>query len=112
MADDYAIVLTTMPAEADAEALARTLVEEHLAACINVLPPMTSIYRWEGTIDEASERQLLIKTARSRIGALRDRIAELHPYDVPEFVVLPITGGSEAYLDWIRQSVQLADPRT
>lgn len=106
MADEYVIVLTTMPGDADAEALARTLVGEQLAACVNVLPPMTSIYRWEGRIEEASERQVVIKTSRARVSALRDRLQELHPYDVPEFVVLAIVGGGEAYLKWISDSVR------
>lgn len=106
MAHEYATVLTTMPAEADAETLARTLVEEHLAACVNVLQPMTSIYRWKGAVETASERQLLIKTDKSRLTLLRDRITALHPYDVPEFLVIPIAGGSEGYLHWISESVQ------
>ena len=116
MADEYAIVLTTMPTGPGAEALARTIVEEHLAACVSVLPPMASIYHWQGAVEEASERQLLIKTARTRLARLQDRLTELHPYDVPEFLVLPITDGSERYLDWIRTSVSAvigpADQRT
>lgn len=101
---DYLIVLTTLGADTDAEMLARTLVDERLAACVNVLPEMTSVYRWEGAVDVARERQLLIKTAAGRLEALRARLLHLHPYDVPEFLVLAVAGGSEPYLRWLRES--------
>jgi periplasmic divalent cation tolerance protein len=100
------LVLTTLPDGFDAEALARTLVEEHLAACVNVLPAMTSVYRWQGQIESAAERQLLMKTARGRVDALRTRVAALHPYDVPEFLVLDVADGSEVYLTWLSDSVR------
>ncbi len=99
------IVLTTLAADADAAALARTLVEEGLAACVNVLPPMTSVYRWEGRIQEEREQQLVIKTVAGRLPALEARLHELHPYEVPEFLVLTAAGGSEAYLRWVDESV-------
>lgn len=105
MSDDYVVVLSTLPAGGDAASIARKLVDERLAACVNILPVMTSIYRWAGAIEDASERQLVMKTARAQIAALRDRLRELHPYDVPEFIVLPVIDGSDAYLDWIRDSV-------
>jgi periplasmic divalent cation tolerance protein len=98
------LVLTTLGADADAAAFARTLVAERLAACVNVLPEMRSIYRWEGAVHDEGERQLLIKTAAVRVEALRQRIGELHSYDVPEFIVLPIDGGSAAYLRWVTES--------
>ena len=101
--DAAAIVLTTLAAEADAAALARTLVEERLAACVNVLPEMTSVYRWKGDIEQDRERQLVIKTSAGRIEALRARLRELHPYELPEFLVLNAQG-SEAYLAWIAES--------
>ena len=110
MSDDYVIVLTTMAGDADVEALARTIVEEQLAACVSVLPPMRSIYRWEGQVEEAVERQVVMKTSRASVSALRDRLHELHPYDVPEFLVLPIVDGSEAYLKWISGSVRTYGP--
>ena len=78
------LVLTTLGADADAAALARTLVEERLAACVNVLPTMTSIYRWKGTVDQEREQQLLIKTSAEQIEALAARLSELHPYELPE----------------------------
>lgn len=105
MPPSVVLVLTTLGADADAEALARTLVGERLAACVNVLPPMTSVYRWQGEVARESERQLLIKTSPSRLDALEARLHALHPYEVPEFLVLPASG-SAAYLDWVRQSLE------
>ncbi len=98
--DGAAIVLTTLAAEADAAALARTLVEERLAACVNVLPEMTSVYRWKGDIEQDREQQLVIKTSAESIEALRARLRELHPYELPEFLVLNAQS-SQAYLAWI-----------
>ena len=104
MTDEYVLVLTTLPTDADGAAFARTLVEEHLAACVNLLAPMESIYRWDGNIETETERQLVIKTTRERVAALWDRVRELHPYDVPEFLVLPIVDGNDAYLRWVGES--------
>lgn len=109
-APDAVIVLTTLGAAADATALARTLVEERLTACVNVLPPMTSVYRWKGTVEEDREQLLVIKTTRDRLDALQVRLHELHPYELPEFLVLPALGGSAAYLGWIAESVTI-EPR-
>jgi len=105
MADEYAIVLTTLPVDADASSFARTLVGERLAACASVLAPMTSIYTWEGDVAEEQERQVILKTSRDRVPALWDRVRALHPYDVPEFVVVAIVDGNDAYLRWIAESV-------
>jgi periplasmic divalent cation tolerance protein len=99
-----ALVLTTLAAEADAGAMARTLVEERLAACVNVLPAMTSTYRWKGSVEQEREQQLVIKTSRDRVPALEARLRELHPYEVPEMLVLQASG-SDAYLAWIGESV-------
>ena len=99
--DQFVIVLTTLPSEGDAERFAFQLVEERLAACVNILPPMRSVYRWKNAIEQANERQVLIKTTRARLSALENRLRELHPYDVPEFVVLPIDTGSADYLSWL-----------
>lgn len=104
MNPDYVIVFTTLPMDADASDFARALIEERLAACVNLLPPMESVYRWEGTIEQDTERQVIIKTARERIVALWERVRDLHPYDVPEFVVLPVVDGNDAYLRWIAES--------
>jgi periplasmic divalent cation tolerance protein len=99
------IALTTLPADHDAAALGRQLVSEGLAACVNVLPPMQSVYQWHGTIHEDAERQMVIKTRVERLEALEARLRTLHPYEVPEFVVLPVVDGSTAYLEWVRESV-------
>jgi periplasmic divalent cation tolerance protein len=104
MTHDYVIVLTTIPADADGPAFGRTLVDERLAACVNLLPIMESVYRWEGRVEHESERQVVIKTARERVVALWERVREMHPYEVPEFVVLPIVDGNDAYLRWVGES--------
>src|SRR5262245_660499 len=104
MSSAYVIVLTTLPADADASAFARTLVEARLAACVNLLPPMESVYRWQEAIERESERQLIVKTTLPRVDALWQRVRELHPYDVPEFIVLPIVDGNQAYLQWMADS--------
>jgi periplasmic divalent cation tolerance protein len=105
MADTpHVLVLTTLPADADAAAFARTLVAERLAACVNLLAPMESIYEWEGAMQRDTERQLIMKTVRARVDALWQRVRDLHPYDVPEFVVLPIVDGSDAYLRWLGEA--------
>jgi len=101
---DYVLVLTTLPADADAGAFAHALVEARLAACVNLLPPMESVFRWQGKIDRDNERQILIKTSRQRVVALWERVRELHPYDVPEFIVLPIVDGNAAYLQWLGEA--------
>ena len=98
------LVLTTLGADGDPEALARTLVEEQLAACVNVLPVMTSVYRWKGTVEQEPERQLVIKTSASRVAALEARLRELHPYDLPEFIVLEASA-SDAYANWVQESL-------
>ncbi len=96
------IVLTTIASSVDGKAMASMLVGERLAACVNVLGEMDSIYRWKGSVEIERERQLIIKTTAARVDALRARLAEIHTYEVPEFVVLPISGGSEPYLGWLR----------
>jgi periplasmic divalent cation tolerance protein len=102
---DVVLVLSTGPDDASTDTLARTLVEEKLAACVNVLPPMTSIYRWQGGIERSIERQLIIKTTRSALPSLRTRFVELHPYELPEFIVIDVTSGSAEYLAWVAQEV-------
>ena len=97
------VVLTTLPAESDAEAFAETLVKERLAACVTVGAPMTSIYRWKGAVERGLERQLLVKTVRDKVPLLEARLGTLHPYEVPEFLVLPIAEGGETYLAWVRE---------
>jgi periplasmic divalent cation tolerance protein len=98
---DVVIVLTTWPAGEDAGPAAATLVEERLAACVNLLPEMESTYRWKNAVEQERERQMVIKTTRLRVDALLARLKQLHPYDVPEALVIPVVGGSEAYLAWV-----------
>jgi periplasmic divalent cation tolerance protein len=106
MDPEYVLVLTTLPADADGAAFGRSLVDERLAACVNLLPLMDSVYRWEGNIEYETERQIVIKTSRQRVAALWDRVRELHPFEVPEFIVLQIADGNEAYLRWIGESTK------
>ncbi|HOG28506.1 MAG TPA: divalent-cation tolerance protein CutA, partial [Vicinamibacterales bacterium] len=97
------VVLTTLPAGADALAFARAVVDERLAACVGVLSEMQSVYRWQGAVEHAPERQLVIKTTRGQVARLTDWLAAHHPYEVPELIVMPADGG-DAYLAWVRQS--------
>ena len=99
------LVLTTLGADADATDLVRTLVDERLAACANVLPVMTSLYRWKGAVEQDREQQIILKTTAERLDRLQARLKELHPYELPEFIVLPASSGSAAYLAWVRDSV-------
>jgi periplasmic divalent cation tolerance protein len=103
------IVLTTWPASSDAGAFARTLVDERLAACVNVLAEMQSSYRWKDAVEVDAERQIVIKTTEARLAELEARIRALHPYEVPEFLVLRVDRGGESYLSWVESAV---DTRT
>lgn len=97
------LVVSTCPDAETAGRIARTLVGERLAACVNRLPGIASAYRWQDEIRDDAEVLLLIKTARDRFEALCARLVELHPYDVPEVIALDIAGGHGPYLDWIGQ---------
>ena len=97
----FQIVLTTCPDAASAEHIAQALVEEGLAACVNILPPMHSIYRWKGKIERASEQLLVIKSATARFPAICDRVRNLHPYELPEIIAVPIAEGLPEYLAWL-----------
>ena len=98
---DTLLVITNCPDEEVANRIALALVEEQLAACVNLLPRVQSVYRWQGAIESASEVPLLIKTTAGRYTELEAAIRELHPYDVPEIIALPIAQGLPAYLDWL-----------
>ncbi len=98
---EVVIVLSTVPDDASAESMARTLVGEHLAACVNVLAAMTSVYRWQGKIEQSVERQVIIKTSRSTLPALHSRLRQLHSYELPEFIVLDVESGGDEYLAWV-----------
>lgn len=95
------VALTTCPDEGTARRIASALVEERLAACVNVVPELTSVYRWEGLVETESECLLIVKTRPERLEELQRRLEELHPYDLPELVALPVAGGSPAYLKWV-----------
>ncbi len=103
---DYLLALTTCPDTESARRIAHALVDERLAACVNRLLGVTSVYRWQGRTQEDAEILLLMKTTRARLPALRDRLAALHPYAVPELIAVPVTDGLPAYLDWLRQAVE------
>lgn len=98
--EEVRLILVTAPA-AEAHALARRVVEERLAACVNLLPGVASVYRWEGKVQEVEETLLILKSSVGRIRELRERVIELHPYDVPEFLVVGVESGLEAYLAWV-----------
>jgi Uncharacterized protein involved in tolerance to divalent cations len=98
------IVLTTVGADFDARPLARELVEQRLAACVNIVDAVTSIYRWKGRVEEEGEQLLVIKTIDANVDALRKELFARHPYEVPEFVVLPIASTSDAYGAWLLES--------
>ena len=102
---DTLVVLVTAPGAEEAARLARTLVEEKLVACGNVVPAVRSIDRWEGKVCDEQEALLVLKAPAKRFPELRDRILALHPYQVPEVVALRIEDGSEKYIDWIVQSM-------
>jgi periplasmic divalent cation tolerance protein len=93
----------TCPTSESALSIAETLVRENLAACINVLPGVSSVYRWQERIETATEVLLIIKTSEHRVASIIDRITELHPYEVPEVICHAIAAGQERYLDWVRQ---------
>jgi periplasmic divalent cation tolerance protein len=99
------LVLTTVSNEEQAAQLARTLVERRLAACVNIVPGVRSLYRFKGVLEDDREQLLLMKTTRERYEALAAAIAELHPYEVPEVLAVPIERGSASYLGWVAESV-------
>jgi periplasmic divalent cation tolerance protein len=102
---DALVVFCTCQDKAQADHIAEALIEARLAACVNILPPLRSIYRWQGKVEHAEETLLLIKSTADRFPALRDRIADLHTYETPEIIALPIADGSEKYLSWLREQV-------
>lgn len=102
----HLVVLSTVGKAEDAERIGRALVERGLAACVNILPAMTSIYRWKGKLEREEERLLLIKTRADRFAALRDALVALHPYEVPEVLALAVADGHAPYLQWLDASVR------
>jgi len=102
---EYGVVLVTASSEAEAKAIAQSLVESHLAACVSLFP-IQSIYTWQGNVEQAQEWQLLIKTDLARFTELEAAVRSLHSYEVPEIIALPITNGSTDYLQWIGAQVK------
>jgi periplasmic divalent cation tolerance protein len=98
------IVLTTAGSAEEATKISRAIVERRLAACVNIIPQLTSVYRWQGKVEQASECLLIIKTQAAVFERLRNAIKELHSYEVPECIMLEIAQGSEPYLTWIREN--------
>ncbi len=102
---DSIVILVTAGSEAEAEAIAKALVEERLAACVNLVSPIRSIYRWEGKVTDDREWLLLIKTQATHFPAVEAKVKTLHSYQIPEVIALPIVAGTEGYLRWLRQGV-------
>jgi len=100
------LVLSSCSNREEAQRLARALVEEHLAACVSILPGAESVYRWQGAIETSAETLLLIKTNAASLGALEARLHALHSYETPEFLVLPLEAGSKGYLQWLEESLK------
>lgn len=107
--DQTILILTNLPDEATAVALAHRLVEHGLAACVNRLPGVRSVYRWQGRIEESAEVSLMIKSTQARYAELEKAIKSWHPYQLPEIIAVPIIGGSPEYLDWIMQQTTKKD---
>jgi periplasmic divalent cation tolerance protein len=106
-AGSFMVVMVTCGSRSEAHKIARRVVAERLAACVNVLEsPVNSVYRWKGKVEHAREILLIIKTSRRRLAGLRAEIERLHSYDVPELIALPIAAGSPAYLRWIEESIR------
>jgi periplasmic divalent cation tolerance protein len=110
MSADPVVVLVTGPAGDEMRTLAEQVVSARLAACVNLVDGVVSVYRWEGAVQTDREVLAVMKTTRDRLPALRNRVVALHPYDVPEFVAVPIVDGSKEYLDWMCRAVE--DERT
>jgi periplasmic divalent cation tolerance protein len=99
---DVLVVFCTCSDDSEAERIASAIVEEQLAACVNLLPAISSIYRWKGKMERSREVLMIIKTASSRFEALCERVVALHSYETPEIIALPVMAGLEKYLDWVR----------
>ena len=105
-AEEFVVVLVTAEGADEAAGIGRTLVEERLAACANVVGPIRSIFRWKGAIEDAAEHLLLLKARAADVPALEARVRDLHSYDVPEVLALPVQASSRPYLDWLAESTR------
>jgi periplasmic divalent cation tolerance protein len=102
---EIVVVLCTVPSECS-ESIAQTVVTERLCACVNILPEVRSVFRWQGKVDVANEHLMIAKTTLATSGSLQDRLVALHPYDVPEVIILPVAAGLPPYLSWVVDSVR------
>ena len=107
--NEILIVLSTCPDAETAAGIARALVQERLAACVNIVPAVRSIYAWQDGIQDEAEVLMVLKTTGARFPGLRERLLALHPYDVPEVVALRTSGGHDAYFDWVAQATRTPD---
>jgi periplasmic divalent cation tolerance protein len=103
--EDFVIIFVTAGSAIEAERLARALVEERLAACVNRISSVKSVYRWQGKVEESEEELLIIKSRKELFASVEKRVSELHSYSVPEVVALPIIKGSQAYLQWLDEQL-------
>jgi periplasmic divalent cation tolerance protein len=103
---DAMVVLITAPNENDAEAIAKALLEARLAACVNIIRNIRSLYRWQGKVEDEQEVLMIVKTRKERFGELVKKVRGLHSYTVPEIIALPVTDGLEEYLGWIGQETE------
>ncbi|GBE36656.1 divalent-cation tolerance protein CutA [bacterium BMS3Bbin07] len=102
---EYSVVFITAPDEEEAARIARTIVEERLAGCVNIVKGIRSIYSWEGKVEDEHEVLMIVKTKRDLFNALEKRVKELHSYSVPEIISLPLVEGSEEYLSWLKHEL-------
>ena len=109
MPEDTLLIFCTCPDRSSADKIATTLVEHGLAACVNLAPPVTSIYSWQGKVETAEEIQLVIKSSHSAYRRLEQCVLSLHPYELPEIVAVPIVQGLTGYLDWVKQCTKSND---
>jgi periplasmic divalent cation tolerance protein len=104
------VVLVNAASADEADAIARALVDERLVACANIVSPIRSVYRWKGEVETATEHLMIIKTRANLVAKVEARVKELHSYEVPEVIALPIIAGSKSYLDWVFESTAAARP--
>jgi periplasmic divalent cation tolerance protein len=111
MREHYIIAITTTPSKNEAEKIAKTLLEERLIACANIIGPVQSLFWWQGKIDEAQEHLILMKTRKDLFSKLSEKVKALHSYQVPEIIAMPIVEGFKPYLEWLESSLKMDDDR-
>jgi periplasmic divalent cation tolerance protein len=106
MSENHIVTLCTVPDRESGERIAQALVHERLAACVNLVPGLSSTYRWQGKVEKANECLLIIKTTAGKFEAVKDRIKSLHSYDLPEIIAVPISAGDDGYLKWLTENTK------